>query len=155
MRQRSSCIVIQTRCQRLKRAILRSDFPRDAAVLGALSLPRDVRVAARKAYEKFSENPAHPSLRLEWLRSDGRAWSVRITRDCRAVAFERGMGLALDWRSSGIRSQVSGIEGWHDAAPRIRRYFGVGAALPTAEARERSDYSSIAPLIFRRCSRKV
>jgi hypothetical protein len=36
-------------------------------------LPPDVRAAARKAYEKFSENPVHPSLRLERLRSDRRA----------------------------------------------------------------------------------
>jgi hypothetical protein len=36
------------------------------------ALPPDVRAAARKAYEKFSENPAHPSLRLERLRSDRR-----------------------------------------------------------------------------------
>ena len=54
------------------------------------SLPPDVRVAARKAYEKFSENPAHPSLRLERLRGDRRAWSVRITRDYRAVALRSG-----------------------------------------------------------------
>ena len=54
------------------------------------ALPRDVRVAARKACEKFSENPAHPSLRLKRLRSDGRAWSVRITRDYRAVASRSG-----------------------------------------------------------------
>jgi hypothetical protein len=68
------------------------------------ALPPDVRAAARKAYEKFSENPAHPSLRLERLRSDRRAWSVRIyprlPRCC--VAFGRGMGLALDWRPSTI-----------------------------------------------------
>jgi hypothetical protein len=54
------------------------------------SLPPDVRVAARKAYEKFSENPAHPGLRLERLRGDRRAWSVRITRDYRAVALRSG-----------------------------------------------------------------
>src|SRR5256885_12773064 len=30
--------------------------------------------------------PAHPSLRLERLRSDHRFWCVRVTRDYRAVA---------------------------------------------------------------------
>jgi len=54
------------------------------------ALPPDVRAAARKAYERFSENPAHPSLRLERLRSDRRAWSVRITRDYDAVASRSG-----------------------------------------------------------------
>jgi hypothetical protein len=54
------------------------------------SLPPNVRSAARKAYEKFLQNPAHPSLHLERLRSDPRAWSVRITRDYRAVALRSG-----------------------------------------------------------------
>jgi cell wall assembly regulator SMI1 len=54
------------------------------------ALPPDVRAAARKAYQKFSESPTHPSLRLERLRSDRRAWSVRITRDYRAVALRSG-----------------------------------------------------------------
>ena len=72
--------------------ILRDDFPRDLAVLGNFiaRYQRTVRAAARKAHEKFSENPAHPSLRLERLRSDRRAWSVRITRDYRSVAWRSG-----------------------------------------------------------------
>ena len=49
-------------------------------------LPPHIREAAREAFQKFLENPAHPSLRLERLRSDGRAWSVRVTRNYRAVA---------------------------------------------------------------------
>jgi hypothetical protein len=49
-------------------------------------LPPHIREAARQAFQKFLENPAHPSLRLERLRSDGRAWSVRVTRNYRAVA---------------------------------------------------------------------
>ncbi len=72
------------------------------------ALPPDVRAAARKAYEKFLENPAHPSLRLERLRSDRRAWSVRITRDYRAVALRSGeewvwLGLAI------IRNSIAGF----------------------------------------------
>ena len=50
------------------------------------NLPLQTRQAAREAFKKFLENPAHPSLRLERLRSDDRAWSVRITRNYRAVA---------------------------------------------------------------------
>jgi hypothetical protein len=49
-------------------------------------LPSHIRGAAREAFQKFLENPAHPSLRLERLRFDGRAWSVRVTRNYRAVA---------------------------------------------------------------------
>jgi hypothetical protein len=54
------------------------------------ALPTDIRGAAREAYRKFSRNPAHPGLRLERLRSDPRVWSVRITRDYRAVAVRAG-----------------------------------------------------------------
>jgi hypothetical protein len=50
------------------------------------SLPLHIREAAREAFNKFLENPAHPSLRLERLRSDSRAWSVRVTRNYRAGA---------------------------------------------------------------------
>lgn len=48
------------------------------------------RAAARRAYRLFSQNPAHPGLRLERLRFDPRAWSVRVTRDVRAVAMRHG-----------------------------------------------------------------
>lgn len=49
-------------------------------------LPPEIKSAARAAYHKFVQNPAHPSLQLERLRSDPRFWSVRVTRDYRAVA---------------------------------------------------------------------
>jgi hypothetical protein len=50
------------------------------------SLPTDIRTAARSAYKKFEQNPAHPSLHLERLRTDNRFWSVRVTRNFRAIA---------------------------------------------------------------------
>jgi hypothetical protein len=56
-------------------------------------LPRELKIAAKKAFELFLSNPAHPSLRLERMKSDRRAWSVRITRNYRAVAFRRD----ADW----------------------------------------------------------
>jgi len=49
-------------------------------------LPVEIKSATRTAYQKFLQNPAHPSLQLERLRSDPRFWSVRVTRDYRAVA---------------------------------------------------------------------
>ena len=49
-------------------------------------LPAGIREAARTAYKKLLQNPAQPSLQLERLRSDPRFWSVRVTRDFRAVA---------------------------------------------------------------------
>jgi hypothetical protein len=53
-------------------------------------LPPDIKSAAQKAFSTFLSSPAHPSLRLERLRSDRRAWSVRVTRDYRAVAYRAG-----------------------------------------------------------------
>jgi hypothetical protein len=53
-------------------------------------LPPEIKSAARKAYQLFSANPTHPSLRVERLRADPRAWSVRVTRDVRAVALRHG-----------------------------------------------------------------
>jgi hypothetical protein len=53
-------------------------------------LPPELQAAARRAYHVFSQNPAHPGLRVERLRSDPRAWSVRVTRDVRAVALRHG-----------------------------------------------------------------
>jgi len=58
-----------------------SDFWKNYA-----ALPPEIKKAMRAAYKKFRENPAHPSLRLERLRSDPRFWSARVTRDYRAVA---------------------------------------------------------------------
>ena len=63
-------------------------------------LPPQIRNAARSAFKKFLENPAHPSLQLERLRSDGRAWSVRVTRDYRAVARRYGDDWLWFWIGS-------------------------------------------------------
>jgi len=61
------------------------------------ALPERIQAATRKAYEVFRENPAHPALRLERLKSDPRAWSVRITREYRAVAFRSGDDWVWIW----------------------------------------------------------
>ncbi|HXI69500.1 MAG TPA: hypothetical protein VNN22_04000 [Verrucomicrobiae bacterium] len=50
------------------------------------ALPPQIRTAAQKAFQKFSDHPSHPSLQLERLKFDSRAWSVRVTRNYRAVA---------------------------------------------------------------------
>lgn len=64
------------------------------------ALPPEIKDAARLAYWKFLENPAHPSLQLERLRSDSRFWSVRVTRDYRAVALRSGDSWAWVWIGS-------------------------------------------------------
>ena len=54
------------------------------------ALSPETRQAAQMAFQKFLANPAHPGLRLERLRTDERAWSVRISRKYRAVARRYG-----------------------------------------------------------------
>jgi hypothetical protein len=63
-------------------------------------LPLEIRAAAQNAFQKFLENPAHPSLQLERLRSDSRAWSVRVTRNYRAVARRYGDDWLWFWIGS-------------------------------------------------------
>lgn len=53
-------------------------------------LPPDAKIAARKTYAVFRQNPAHPSLRLERLACDPRAWALRVTLNYRAVALRQG-----------------------------------------------------------------
>jgi hypothetical protein len=70
------------------------ELTRNTPLLGGLpTFPSATRDAARSAYDKSRRNPAHPSLRLERLRSDPRFWSVRVTRDYRAVAQRVGEDL--------------------------------------------------------------
>jgi hypothetical protein len=49
------------------------------------NLPEIIRRQARKAYHLFEQNPSHPGLSFERLRSSPLFWSVRITQDYRAV----------------------------------------------------------------------
>lgn len=50
----------------------------------------DIQEAARVAYRKLREDPAHPSLHLERLRNDPRVWCVRVTLNYRAVGLRQG-----------------------------------------------------------------
>jgi hypothetical protein len=51
-------------------------------------LPPSIRQACRATYRQFMANPAHPGLQFHRLGNyDPRYWSVRITRDYRAVGI--------------------------------------------------------------------
>ena len=63
-------------------------------------LPPETKAAAREAFRRFREKQAHPGLRLERLRSDPRAWSVRVTLNVRAVAFRHGDDWLWIWIGS-------------------------------------------------------
>jgi plasmid maintenance system killer protein len=61
------------------------------------SLDPVVRAAARRAYELFSQNSAHPSLRFKKLGAHGQFWSVRINEQYRAVGERRGENIYWVW----------------------------------------------------------
>jgi hypothetical protein len=60
-------------------------------------LPGNVRREAREAFRLFCANSAHPGLSFERLRGDPESWSVRITRDYRAVGWKRQDSMVWYW----------------------------------------------------------
>ncbi|MGB3514052.1 MAG: hypothetical protein WBA93_33570 [Microcoleaceae cyanobacterium] len=47
----------------------------------------EIRQATRKAYRLWSNNPFHPSLHFKCINRDEDIWSVRITRNYRAIGI--------------------------------------------------------------------
>ena len=127
-------------------------------------LPAESRAAARRAYQVFSQNPAHPSLRLERLRFDPRAWSVRVTRHTRGCpATWRPEALVLDRNTPRFRAAISALRRaeWSEAiyaalSQSSATYFqpstsrrmepgGSGATWPEPRSGERGDARSKRP----------
>ena len=52
---------------------------------------------AREAYRLFQADPAHPSLRFKKAHTSTTVYSVRISRDCRALAVPDGDDLVWFW----------------------------------------------------------
>ncbi len=50
-------------------------------------LTQKVREAARKAYRHFRVDPTHPSLHFHRLKTNDELWSVRVTKNHRAVGL--------------------------------------------------------------------
>ena len=57
-------------------------------------LPPEIREQAIKQYALFEANPFHPSLQFKDV---GLYWSVRVTRDFRALARRSGNDLTWIW----------------------------------------------------------
>jgi hypothetical protein len=60
-------------------------------------LPARLRQAARDAYQQFRADPQHPGLHFHRLKWDPRFWSVRVTRNCRAVGIVQGNTISWVW----------------------------------------------------------
>jgi len=63
------------------------------------SRPR-VKEAAHRAYQIFSANPDHPSLRFKKLQGYDNVWSVRINDQYRAVGERSGDTIEWAWIGS-------------------------------------------------------
>lgn len=61
------------------------------------ALSPDVRESAREAYRRFQENPHHPGLRFKRVHPTEPIYSVRITRDHRAVGVLVDDGILWFW----------------------------------------------------------
>jgi hypothetical protein len=59
--------------------------------------PHDVQQNAREAYRIFAVDPRHPSLRFKRVSEARPVYSVRITRDYRALGILQGEGITWHW----------------------------------------------------------
>ncbi|NER24927.1 MAG: hypothetical protein F6J86_47680 [Symploca sp. SIO1B1] len=63
-------------------------------------LPLSIRQTARKTYRLWSNNPFHPSLHFKCINRDENIWSVRITRNYRAIGILQGDEVTWFWVGS-------------------------------------------------------
>ena len=50
-------------------------------------LEQNIKIQAQKAFNLWKENPFHPSLQFKCVNSEENIWSIRITRNYRALCF--------------------------------------------------------------------
>jgi mRNA-degrading endonuclease RelE of RelBE toxin-antitoxin system len=63
-------------------------------------LPKPTQRRAREAYNLFQQNPYHPSLRFKQVHPTKPIYSVRISRDYRAVGVRDGDEMVWFWIGS-------------------------------------------------------
>lgn len=64
------------------------------------SLEEPVKRSARKAYRLWSQNPFHPSLHFKCINREEHIWSVRVSRQHRAVGILDGDAVTWFWIGS-------------------------------------------------------
>ena len=70
------------------------------------SLPLEIHRAAKKAYYLWSNNPFHPSLHFKCINRHEDIWSVRITKNYRAVGILQGDEITWFWIGSHDNYEV-------------------------------------------------
>ena len=63
-------------------------------------LPEEVRREARNAYKRFKKDPYHPGLRFKRVHSARPIFSLRITKDYRAVGILQDKQMIWFWIGS-------------------------------------------------------
>lgn len=72
-------------------------------------LPEDARQAAELAYRQFEDDPGHSSLRFKKLQGMTNVWSVRVTRDIRAIGVRDGA--TIEWAWIGTHAEFDKLFG--------------------------------------------
>ncbi|MDQ3748916.1 MAG: hypothetical protein M3367_07885 [Acidobacteriota bacterium] len=60
-------------------------------------LNESIKLRARKAYKLWRENPYHPSLRFKCINTKENIWSVRVSKDFRAIGVLDGDTVTWFW----------------------------------------------------------
>ena len=60
-------------------------------------LEKTTRTQARKAYLLWSKDPFHPSLRFKRINSEENIWSVRVSKNYRAIGVMDGDTITWFW----------------------------------------------------------
>ncbi|MEX2300202.1 MAG: hypothetical protein WD733_04650 [Bryobacterales bacterium] len=63
-------------------------------------LPLDVRRQAQRAYQRFQDDPFHPSLHFKRIDDADNVWSVRIGLGYRAFGLREGEDITWIWIGS-------------------------------------------------------
>jgi len=64
------------------------------------ALPPEIRKQAREAYRLFQQDPYYPSLHFKRIHSTRPIFSVRISKNYRAVGIEEGKEMIWFWVGS-------------------------------------------------------
>jgi len=64
------------------------------------TLPEQIRKEAKKAYANFKKNPYHPGLHFKRVHSTRPIFSLRITKDYRAVGIQHDKQIIWFWIGS-------------------------------------------------------
>jgi hypothetical protein len=63
-------------------------------------LPKSIRSEAKRAYNLFRENPAHPGLQFKCVQKNAKVYSVRISLNYRALGTLDGDEMIWMWIGS-------------------------------------------------------